>query len=138
MSALDPTTTETTFPVAWTGSDNLAGVRWYDIQYRDGDHGEWTDWQVNVTHILDAFIGQPGHNYCFRSRAFDNAGNWETYPGGDGDTCTLVNPGAAASGSWWNPAYASISIATFPAFSKPLASCEAEYLRPLPLGTPSL
>jgi pimeloyl-ACP methyl ester carboxylesterase len=106
VTALPPTTTETKFPVQWGGSDDRSGIRWYDVQYRDGDRGEWTDWQVNVTRIADIFTGQPGHTYCFRARAMDNAGNWELYPGGDGDTCTRVEPGAAPPTSWWDNGYA--------------------------------
>jgi len=106
VSLLPPTTVETKFAVQWGGSDDRSGIRWYDIQYRDGERGEWTDWQVGVTQIAAIFSGQPGHTYCFRARAMDNAGNWEPYPGGDGDTCTRVDPGAAPPTAWWNTAYA--------------------------------
>jgi hypothetical protein len=33
---------------------------------------------------------EAGHTYYFQSRAQDNAGNWGTYPGGDGDTYTTI------------------------------------------------
>jgi len=36
------------------------------------------------------FTGERGHRYCFQCRARDNIGNEEQYPGGDGDTCTIV------------------------------------------------
>lgn len=105
VAALDATTPETSFPVSWSGSDDRSRIRWYDVQYRDGDRGEWTDWQVNVTQIASIFVGQAGHSYCFRSRAMDNAGNWEPYPGGNGDTCTRIDSTAVSTTDWWDTAY---------------------------------
>ena len=95
VSPLPATTHETKFTVSWSGNDNLAGLRWYDVQVRDSERGEWTDWQTGVDSTAAIFSGHPGHTYCFRARALDNAGNLESYPEGDGDTCTQVDPGTA-------------------------------------------
>jgi hypothetical protein len=107
VSALATTTFETVFQVDWTGgSDNAAGIRWYDVQFRDGERGEWVDWQTNVSSTTAIFTGQPGHTYYFRARAYDHAGNQEAYPADDGDTATTINPAAAPATPWWNSAYA--------------------------------
>ncbi|MGC8960066.1 MAG: LamG-like jellyroll fold domain-containing protein [Chloroflexia bacterium] len=106
VDGLSPIVYETVLPVSWGGNDSPAGIRWYDVQYRDGERGEWTDWMTAVTDTNAIFQGQAGHTYCFRARALDNAGNQGTYPGGDGDTCTLVDPTAAPPTPWWDANYA--------------------------------
>lgn len=106
VNALDETTIETVFQVGWGGTDNASGIRWYDVQYRDGDRGSWVDWQTNIVNNVAIFTGQPGHTYYFRARALDNAGNLEDYPPDDGDTFTTVNPAAAPPAPWWNGDYA--------------------------------
>ena len=80
------------FPVSWSGSDAGSGVASYDVQVRDGV--SWEDWQVNTVATSTAFVGEDGHTYYFQSRARDNAGNVETYPGGDGDAHTTVDVSA--------------------------------------------
>jgi len=80
------------FTVSWGGYDNgPAGLCRYDVQYRDGS-GSWTDWFVQTTATSAPFPGVGGHTYYFQVRARDCAYNYEAYPGGDGDTHTLVEP----------------------------------------------
>jgi hypothetical protein len=59
-------------------SDNISGLEYYDIEYRDGTGG-WTPWLTHVsfndTTANSVFTGQDGHTYSFRIRAMDNAGN---------------------------------------------------------------
>jgi murein DD-endopeptidase MepM/ murein hydrolase activator NlpD len=93
--------------VNWQGFDDRSGVRWYDVQYRDGDRGEWTDWVAGANTTVGMFHSALGHVYCFRSRAMDTAGNWESYPTGNGDTCTTVDVTAAPPTAWWDTNYAS-------------------------------
>ncbi len=97
---LELLTNQSTFTVTWSGSDTgLANIKSYDIQYRDGANGAWTDW-LSTNQTTGAFIGQDGHTYYFRSRARDYAGNLETYPGGNGDTDTTIDltpPNSTAS-----------------------------------------
>jgi uncharacterized repeat protein (TIGR01451 family) len=79
------------FTVSWGGYDNgPAGLCAYDVQYRDGPGGAWMDWQVQTTATSAPFPGVGGHTYYFQVRARDCAYNYESYPGGDGDTHTLV------------------------------------------------
>jgi hypothetical protein len=67
------------FTVSWSGSDATSGLSAYDIQSRK-DAGDWTDWMVNTTATSSMFTGQDGHNYSFRIRALDIAGNRGAYP----------------------------------------------------------
>jgi hypothetical protein len=69
----------------WNSWDNLSGIASYDIQYRDGLAGTWTNLLTNTSDDHYRFVGQNGHTYYFRTRARDYAGNLSTYAGGDGD-----------------------------------------------------
>lgn len=91
VNTLSATQQENTFLVTWSGSDNLSGVASYDVQYRDGATGTWSDWQSGTSATSAYFTGQDRHSYYFRARARDNAGNLEAYPSGDGDTHTLID-----------------------------------------------
>ncbi|MCX6032076.1 MAG: S8 family serine peptidase [Chloroflexi bacterium] len=90
VTALTARQPNLSFPVAWSGSDNVSGVQAYRVQVRDGTAGAWTDWYVGTGTSGD-FTGQLGRTYCFQSSAIDGAGNVESYPGGNGDTCTQVS-----------------------------------------------
>ncbi len=80
-----------TFNVLWSGLDTGgAGLAAYDVQYRDGLNGVWTDWLPKTTKTWSAFTGQTGHTYFFRIRARDNASNLEAYRGGNGDAVTTI------------------------------------------------
>jgi Tol biopolymer transport system component len=71
----------TQITVEWSGIDiGLAGIMSYDIQYRDGANGAWTDWVMGTAQTSAVFNGLNGHTYYFRSRARDYAGNLEAYP----------------------------------------------------------
>jgi len=87
-----------TFAVSWSGYDLTSGIAAYDVQVRE-DGGPWSDWMAGTPQTMGTFAGDYGRTYCFRSRAYDQAGNVEDYPGGDGDTCTStpVPPTAAFS-----------------------------------------
>lgn len=68
--------------VRWVGTDNVSGVKWYDIQVRTAG-GNWTDWLTQRTDTEAVYQVKRGQIYYFRSRAQDNAGNWEPYPGAE-------------------------------------------------------
>jgi len=67
------------FTVNWNGSDATSGILAYDLQYRK-DGGDWTDWFLDTTNASATFTGEDGHNYSFRIRAQDIAGNRGAYP----------------------------------------------------------
>jgi hypothetical protein len=82
--------------VSWSGNDGTAGVADYDVQYRVGGSGSWTDWKTGTTDTSAVFgpsspvTVQRDQTYFFRVRARDNAGNVSAYPGGNGDASTRV------------------------------------------------
>ena len=90
VSSLSATQISTSFAVSWSGYDPHSGLKWYDIQYKDGA-GSWTDWITQAINLSATFNGQDGHTYYFQSRAQDFIGNWEAYPGGNGDTTTTID-----------------------------------------------
>ncbi|MBU0490215.1 MAG: peptidoglycan DD-metalloendopeptidase family protein [Chloroflexi bacterium] len=108
VQPLPATTPETVFQVSWGGSDNLAGIRTFDIQYRDSNRDTWSDWLTGVpaAKTYELFTGQPGHTYYFRGRATDNAGNTGDYPA-DADAFTKVDPAARPPAPWWDGEYSS-------------------------------
>lgn len=86
-----PTFSPRTFTLYWSGTDNgLAGLRSYDVQYRNGPTGAWTDWLTNTTVTSAQFTGEYGHTYFFRSRARDWVDNLESYLEGNGDMSTYI------------------------------------------------
>ncbi len=77
--------------IFWSGEDvGGSGLKYYDVQYRDGLTGSWVNWQTATTGKSSSFSGASGHTYSFRSQATDNAQNVEDWPGGDGDTTTTL------------------------------------------------
>ena len=74
--------------VNWSGNDATSGVKWYDLQYRDGS-GSWTDWLQHTVLVNSTFIGQQGHNYSFKVRALDNAGNQQVYQDAPGASISV-------------------------------------------------
>jgi hypothetical protein len=72
----------TSFSVFWSGSDSHSGIDNFDVQYRDKTtSGSWTTWKSATSSTSSTFNATSGHIYEFRSRARDNAGNIEAYPG---------------------------------------------------------
>jgi len=106
IQPLNPEVYENNFQVIWAGTDNLSGIRTYDIQYQDSARGEWSDWltAVPATKTYELFMGLPGHTYSFRCRATDRAANQGQYPD-VGDTQTKIDPSARPPEPWWIPAY---------------------------------
>ncbi len=92
-------TTETSFDLAWNGTDDASGIDCYVIQYKyeplEGPEseifnitfsdGECTT-ETNTTFDAGLVVGSSnldGYTFHFRSLAKDNAGNWETKSGFD-------------------------------------------------------
>lgn len=92
VDALPVVTHQEFFTVSWGGTDGGSGVRYYDLQVRDGGDGAWSDWLRRTSSTSDTYGGVTGHTYYFRARAWDRAGNVEAYPLGDGDTSTTIEP----------------------------------------------
>jgi RHS repeat-associated protein len=62
------------FAVTWAGSDAEAGVRSYEVEFKDGA-GAWTEWLTETVHAEAYFRGEMEHTYTFRVRATDNVNN---------------------------------------------------------------
>jgi hypothetical protein len=69
--------------VHWSGDDGSdpqglgLGVRRYIVQVKDRADGTWRDWLNQTEATSGVYQARPGHTYSFRTRAQDNAGNWE-------------------------------------------------------------
>jgi hypothetical protein len=85
--------------LAWSTIDPEpgSGVANYDVQFKVGVNGVWTDWLVGTTDTAAAFgpitpiHPLHGQTYYFRVRAHDRAGNVESFTPGDGDTFSVYN-----------------------------------------------
>jgi murein DD-endopeptidase MepM/ murein hydrolase activator NlpD len=82
MEPLATTQPSNAFMLRWTGSDNLSGIAYVEIQQKI-DNGSWT----TFTPIDGSFhqywvIGEPGHTYSYRMHGVDHSGNSEDYPAG--------------------------------------------------------
>ncbi|MBN1991591.1 MAG: pre-peptidase C-terminal domain-containing protein [Anaerolineae bacterium] len=84
------------FHLWWSGTDNLSGMADYDVQYRDGAAGTWTNLLTTTTDTYTSFVGQDGHTYYFRARARDVVGNQSVYASGDGDAQYTVQTSPVA------------------------------------------
>ena len=80
-------TQQTSFTVSWSANDPApsSGLTAYDVQYRIGENGMWTDW-ITGTASMSATFGpaQPvtvtaGNRYYVRAQATDQAGNTGAY-----------------------------------------------------------
>jgi Beta-propeller repeat len=77
VTALPATTTQTSFTVAWSGTDAGSGIATFNIYVSDNS-GAFTLWQSAVTTTSASYTGTVGHTYGFFSQATDKVGNQET------------------------------------------------------------
>ncbi len=85
-----------TFVVNWDNAIPAPGggrLKWRDVQWMDAVEGVWHDWMTRTYDVEATFVGERGHTYLFRARA------WQRYPNGahlygpyrpEGDTSTVV------------------------------------------------
>jgi hypothetical protein len=93
------------FNVSWTGSDNLSGIKDFDVRYRvapaGGSFGPYTQWFTDTTQTSASFTPTPGSTVCFSVKARDRA-CWEQ-PTYSPEVCTTApydDPSLARTGSW--------------------------------------
>jgi PKD repeat protein len=84
-------TTDSRFPVNWTGSDKGSGIRYYTIYVMINDTA-LVSWLVNTPEVSAIFEGEVGSIYKFYSIATDNVSLVENAPNGyDAQTTVTVN-----------------------------------------------
>jgi CARDB/Domain of unknown function DUF11 len=78
-----PASSQPTFGVQWSGSDNPGGggLAYFDV-YVSVDGGPYTPWQSHTTLQGGVYTGEVGRHYAFYSVGTDIAGNRETAPAG--------------------------------------------------------
>lgn len=81
--------------VQFMSDDDLSGIKGVDVQVQTaprGLPGLWQDWLVQTTATEAVYYAQADGIVSFRSRALDNAGNWEQYPAVGDATVTVGDP----------------------------------------------
>ena len=81
LNGLSPVQQSTAIQLQWSGTDNLAGIDFFQVQSKIAG-GDWANFLPNPTGSQNYiwFVGQPGQEYSFRMRGIDHAGNLETFP----------------------------------------------------------
>jgi hypothetical protein len=97
--------TAATFTVSWSGTDNLSGVKDYDVRYlqaaSNGTFGGYTTWFNDTTSTSASFTAPAGSTTCFSVKARDNAG-WSPFAW-SAEQCTSVpldDPALTRIGFW--------------------------------------
>lgn len=79
------------FTVSWYGEDEISGIKYYTVEYKDGESDNWK-LLVKTNDTSTTFKGENGHTYFFRCKATDNAGNAELdHPKWDTSTTVRIN-----------------------------------------------
>jgi hypothetical protein len=79
MTPLAATQPSNAFLLGWTGSDNLSGIDYVEIQEKVGQ-GSWTTFPpIGGSDMQYWIIGQPGNTYFYRMHSVDRSGNSEIY-----------------------------------------------------------
>jgi hypothetical protein len=80
VDPLPPATNQSSFLVAWSGSDVGSGIAYFDIRYRI-DGGPWMIGQGQTQVTSAVFVALRDGLYEFEARAVDNAGLVEPFTG---------------------------------------------------------
>jgi len=94
VQSLPEVTATPTFTVNWEGTDDLSGVRNYDLYVSD-NNGPYTRYAVRSQDTSVTFKGRYGHTYRFQTVARDQVGNLEDPPA-EPDAFTTVGQRPAA------------------------------------------
>ncbi len=80
LNSVPATQPSNAFLLGWTGSDNLAGIDYVEIQQKQGA-GTWTTFPpISGYSPYYWVIGNPGNSYSYRMHGIDRSGNTENYP----------------------------------------------------------
>ncbi len=90
VNPLPATTTSTSFPVSWSGSDGAgSGIATYNVYVSD-DGGAFQPFQTNTTATSATFTGQVGHTYGFYTVATSNVGLVQPTPSAAQATIAVI------------------------------------------------
>ena len=92
VSRLEEITIDTTFRIEWSGSDNLSGIRHYDLYAIENDTIAFAV-ALGIEETSYEFTGTNGSKYMFYTVATDSAGNVETITGIDTETTIDMTTG---------------------------------------------
>ncbi len=89
LNILPATQPSNAFLLQWSGSDNLSGLAYVEIQQKL-DVQDWTTLPpINGSDTQYWLVGIPGNTYSFRMHGVDLSGNSENYPP-DAETSTAI------------------------------------------------
>jgi hypothetical protein len=89
VQPLPAITRSLSFTVSWTGSDDVSGIRHYDVHYRFGNEA-WQLWLPQTLATSATFTAGADGIYGFEVRAVNNAGLIEALTG-EAETATIVD-----------------------------------------------
>lgn len=78
IDPLPPIINSNSFTVSWTGSDNVSGIQYYDVQYRY-NNSPWSMWLPQTLATSAQFTNAADGLYAFEVRAVDNLGQVELF-----------------------------------------------------------
>lgn len=102
VNPLPPIIPTTSFTVSWTGSDNVSGIQYYDVQYRYGD-APWTLWMSHTTATNAVFASGGDGVYQFEARAVDNLGQVELFANTAEATVVVDSEAPFVTPAMWLP-----------------------------------
>ena len=78
LGSLEANQTSNTFQVTWTGTDDLSGIYFFEVERRV-DGGDWVGFPSPFLPGARLEVVEPGHTYEYRLRARDNFLNISDY-----------------------------------------------------------
>ena len=80
LQPLSPSQPSNAFMLAWTGTDNLSGIDFVEVQEKL-NNGSWTTYPpIDGAYSNYWVVGEPGNTYAYRMHGVDRSGNAEAYP----------------------------------------------------------
>ncbi|MCL4459600.1 MAG: Ig-like domain-containing protein [Chloroflexi bacterium] len=110
LSSLATYQSSPSFSVSWSGTSDPDPIASYDVQYRDGGEGAWTDLITATTALSTTFSGQDGHIYSFRARATTTTGVVSDWSDPVSTTVDLTAPTGTLQVQGWSSPYISNTV----------------------------
>ena len=127
VSTLATTTTDSTFIVTWSGSDQGCGIQNYSVFVAINDSA-YIAWRSNTSLTSDTFYGRDKYNYKFYTIATDSLGLTERVPDQPDTETDVIDKsdienmsGGQKLAIYPNPAHSFITVAID---GKPIGQCK--------------